>query len=97
MLTRGGDYAWVRPALHAKKLRDLELLSGQPARRGQRGAGYEYNLTKCRQEERKRGERAEAAYRRFTEGWTKRGHRVPAGASEEARQCGQSEIGRAHV
>src|SRR3546814_3838544 len=72
MLTRGGDYAWVRPALHAKKLRDLELLSGQPARRGQRGAGYEYNLTKCRQEERKRGERAEAAYRRFTEGWTKR-------------------------
>src|SRR3546814_8771708 len=89
MLTRGGDYAWVRPALHAKKLRDLELLSGQPARRGQRGAGYEYNLTKCRQEERKRGERAEAAYRRLTEGWNKSGNRVPAGASEEARQRGQ--------
>src|SRR3546814_10099382 len=86
MLTRGGDYAWVRPALHAKKLRDLELLSGQPARRGQRGAGYEYNLTKCRQEERKRGERAEAAYRRFTEGWTKRGNRVPAGASERSEE-----------
>lgn len=87
LLTRGQDYAWVRPALHAKKLRDLELLSGQPSRRGQRGAGYEYNLTKCRQEERQRGERAEAAYRRFTEGWTKRGNRVSAGASEEARQC----------
>src|SRR3546814_21078155 len=33
LLTRGEDYAWVRPALHAKKLRDLELLSGPPARR----------------------------------------------------------------
>ena len=29
LLTRGEDYAWVRPALHAKKLRDLELRSGQ--------------------------------------------------------------------
>ena len=86
LLTRGEDYAWVRPALHAKKLRDLELRSGQPARRGQRGAGYEYNLTRCRQEERQRGERAEAAYKRLTEGWTKRGNRVPAGASKEARQ-----------
>lgn len=64
----------------------LELRSGQPARRGQRGAGYEYNLMKSRQEERQRGERAEAAYRRLIEGWTKRGNRVPAGASEEVRQ-----------
>ncbi len=40
LLTRGEDYAWVRPALHAKKLRDLELRSGEPARRGQRGAAY---------------------------------------------------------
>jgi hypothetical protein len=86
LLTRGEDYAWVRPALDAKKLRDLELRSGQPARRGPRGAGYEYNLTKCRQEERQRGERAEAAYKRFTDGWTKHGKRVPAGASEEVRQ-----------
>jgi len=86
LLTRGEDYAWVRPALHAKKLRDLELRSGQPARRGQRGAGYEYNLTKLRQEERQRGKRAETAYRRLTEGWTKHGNRASAGASEEARR-----------
>jgi transposase InsO family protein len=38
LLRKGEDYAWVRPALHAKKLRDLELRSGQPARRRQRGA-----------------------------------------------------------
>lgn len=86
LLTRGEDYAWVRPALHARKLRDLELRSGQPARRGQRGAGYEYNLTKLRQAERQRGERAEAAYKQLTEGWTKRGHRASASASKEARQ-----------
>jgi transposase len=86
LLTRGEDYAWVRPALHAKKLRDLELRSGQPARRGQRGAGYAYNLTQSRRQERQRGERAEAAYKRLTEGWTKRGRRVSADASKEERQ-----------
>ena len=64
----------------------LELRSGQPARRGQRGAGYEYNLIKSRQEERQRGERAETAYKRLTEGWTKRGNQVPADASTKVRQ-----------
>ena len=86
LLTRGEDYAWVRLALHAKKLRDLDLRSGQPAQRGQRGAGYAYNLTRPRREERQRGERAEAAYKRLTEGWTKRGRRVSADASKEERQ-----------
>ena len=86
LLTRGEDYAWVRPALHAKKLRDLELRSGFPARRGHRGAGYAYNLARSRREERQRGERAEAAYKRFTQGWTKRGRRVSADASKEERQ-----------
>lgn len=32
LLQREEDYAWVRPALHAKKLRDLELCSGEPPR-----------------------------------------------------------------
>jgi len=56
LLTKGEDYAGVRPALHAKKLRDLELRSGHPARRGQRGTAYEYNLTRARQEERRRAQ-----------------------------------------
>lgn len=85
MLSKEEDYAGVRPALHAKKLRDLELRSGQPERRGQRGSAYEYNLTRTRQEERRRAEQAEVTYRRLTEGWTKRGRRVPAGAATEAR------------
>ena len=36
MLTKDEDYAGSRPALHAKKLRDLELHSSLPARQGQR-------------------------------------------------------------
>jgi transposase len=85
LLTRGEDYAWVRPALHAKKLRELELRSGEPARRGQRGAAYAYNLTRTRQEERRRVEQAEVAYRRMTEGWSRRGRRVPTSAAKEER------------
>jgi transposase len=85
LLTRGEDYVWVRPALHAKKLRELELRSGEPARRGQRGAAYAYNLTRVRQEERRRVEQAEVAYRRMTEGWSRRGRKVPTGAAKEER------------
>lgn len=85
MLTKAEDYAGVRPALHAKKLRDLELRSGLPARRGQRGAGYEYNLARTRLEEKRRAEQAEVAYRRQVEGWTKRGRKVPTGAADEGR------------
>jgi len=85
LLKRGEDYAWVRPALHAKKLRDLELRSGQPARRGQRGMAYDYNLSRTRREERRRAEQAEAAYRRQTEGWSRRGTRAPTGAAKEER------------
>jgi transposase len=85
LLRRGEDYAWVRPALHARKLRDLELRSGQPARRGQRGTAYAYNLARTRQEERRRAEQAETAYRRQTEGWTRRGPKVPTGAAREER------------
>lgn len=85
MLQKGEDYAGVRPALHAKKLRNLELRSGQPPRRGQRGAAYEYNLARLRLEERRRAEQGEVAYRRLTEGWTKRGRQVPRGAANEVR------------
>jgi transposase len=85
LLRRGEDYAWVRPALHARKLRDLELRSGQPARRGQRGTAYAYNLTRTRHEESRRAEQAEMAYRRQTEGWTRRGPKVPTGGAKEER------------
>lgn len=87
LLTKGEDYAWVRPALHAKKIRDLELRAGYPERRGQKGPGYDYNLTHRRREERARGEQAEAAYIRMTQGWRKSGPKRPAGDGSEQRRC----------
>jgi transposase len=87
LLTKGEDYAWVRPALHAKKIRDLELRAGYPERRGQKGPGYDYNLAHRRREERARGEQAEAAYIRMTQGWRKSGPKRHAGDGSEQRRC----------
>jgi transposase len=86
LLRRGEGYARVRPALHAKKLRDLELRSGQPARRGQRGMAYAYNLARTRLVEKRRAEQAETAYRKQTEGWSRRGPRAPTDAATEGRR-----------
>ena len=68
-----------------RKLGDLELRSGQPSQRGQRGSAYAYNLTRTRQEAKRRVEQAETAYRRQVEGWTRRGRKVPTGAAKEGR------------
>jgi transposase len=85
LLRRQEDYAWVRPALHAKKIRDLELRAGHPARRGQRGAAYAYNLTTVRQRERRRVEQAEKAYGRLVRGWNPGGPKARTGAANEER------------
>ena len=85
MLSKNEDYGGVRPALHAKKLRDMELRAGQRSQRGRRGNAYAYNLERVRVEEKRRVEQAETAYRRLTEGWTRRGRRAPTGATKEER------------
>ena len=87
LLTKGEDYSWVRPSLHAKKIRDLELRAGHPPRRGQKGASYDYNIAHRRRDERNRAQLAEGVYRRMTTGWRKRGPRSePTGATNEERQ-----------
>jgi transposase len=73
LLTRGEDYAWARPALQARKMRGLELRAGRPPLRGLRGAAYDYNIRGIRERERRPAERAEADYRRLTEGWRQGG------------------------
>jgi hypothetical protein len=85
LLTKKEDYAGVRPALHAQKLRGLQLRAGHPSQRGQKGTAYTYNLARIRIEEKRRAEQAEVAYRRLTEGWTKRGRRAPTSAAKEKR------------
>ena len=89
LLTRGKDYAWVRPALQARKLRSLELRAGLPRRHGQRGAAYDYNIKGLRQRERQAAEGAEAAYRRLTDAWVQAGprrQRARTGAAKEERR-----------
>ena len=66
MLRDGKDYIWARPALHARKLRDLELRAGHPARRGQRGAAHAYDHSATREAERRQAAGGEAAYERLT-------------------------------
>ena len=87
LLTKSEDYTWVRPSLHAKKIRDLELRAGHPPRRGQKGAAYDYNMPKRRRDECSRAQQAESAYRRLTTGWRTRGPRsAPTDATNEERQ-----------
>jgi hypothetical protein len=74
-LRKGESYLWARPALHAKKMRELELKAGHPAARGQKGAPNAYNLKSHRDQERRWVEQAEAAYTWFVAGWRPRGLR----------------------
>jgi transposase len=40
LLTKNESYLWARPALHARKLRNLELKAGHKPARGQKGMTF---------------------------------------------------------
>lgn len=87
LLTKEEDYSLVRPSLHARKIRDLELRAGHPPRRGQKGASYDYNIPQRRRDERNRAQQAEGAYRGMTAGWRQTGPRPKlTDATNEERQ-----------
>ncbi len=87
LLSKGESYVWARPALHAKKLRDLELKAGYKAERGQRGAAHADNIKSHRDQERRWVEQAETAYARFVAGWNPRGlKQARTGAATEGRR-----------
>jgi transposase len=86
VLTKEQDYLWVRPALHATKLRRLELTAGHAPVRGQRGSAYDYNIKATRDQERRRVQQAEKIYERFVAGWNRSGPRVRTSAAKEERQ-----------
>ena len=87
LLSKGESYVWARPALHARKLRDLELKAGYKAERGQRGAAHAYNIKSHRDQERRWVEQAETAYARFVTGWNPRGPKqARTGAATEGRR-----------
>ena len=86
LLTKNENYLWPRPALHARKLRDLELKAGYKPARGQKGAAHAYNLQSLRDQERRWVEQAETAYTRFVAGWNARGPKARTGAAKEERR-----------
>lgn len=87
LLMKGESYAWARPSLHAKKLRDVELKAGSKAVRGQKGAAHAYNIKSHREKERPWVEQAEGAYARFVAGWNPRGPRkARTDAANEVRR-----------
>ena len=79
------DYAWVRPALAAKKRRELELRAGLPVRKGHRGSAAEYSLKEVREHERTMAEQTERAYARFVARWQARPKARSTGAANPTR------------
>jgi transposase len=86
LLHKGESYVWARPALHARKVRDLELRAGYKAERGQKGAAHAYNIKSHREQERRWVEQAETAYARFVAGWNAKGPKARTAAANEERR-----------
>jgi len=85
LLTKEQDYLWARPALVAKKTRDMELRAGLPQRKGnRRGAAYAYNVKELRAQEAEVARQAERTYEQFVSRWKTRPPKAPTGASGPA-------------
>ena len=81
LLTREEDYLWARPALVAKKTREMELRAGLPQKKGnRRGAAYAYNVKELRGQEAELARQAERTYEQFVARWKTRPPRSTAGA-----------------
>jgi transposase len=73
LLTKEADYLWARPALVAKKIRDMELASGEPVKKGSKpGPAYAYNVKALRNQEKTIAENAERAYEHLVGAWQPR-------------------------
>ena len=86
LVTKQEDYAWGRPSLVRRKVRQAELMAGAPRRATRHGAQRVSTTDAERQAERIIAERGEAAYRRLANDCsrqttqTKRGRRRDTGA-----------------
>src|ERR687898_201175 len=95
LLTSEQDYAFGRPTLARKKLRQLELLAGAPRGKGQPGV-WAANKAQ-RQAELELARQAETAYRRLVADWQpKKGADATPGRASLRRQSGKQR-GRASV
>ena len=70
LLTKEEEYLWARPALVAKKTRDMELRAGLPQKKGnRRGPAYAYNVKELRAQEGEVARQAERNYEQFVARW----------------------------
>jgi hypothetical protein len=82
LLTRGEDYAFVRPSLYREKLRRLELMLGAPRQQGKRLPTRAFVKPPQRRAEMDVAAQHEAAYRRLVADWRAAGpSRRGAGAT----------------
>ena len=90
LLSRGQEYAFVRPALYREKLRKLELLLGAPRRQGQSPTGRQHLKTHQRQAEKAIAAQHERAYLRMIGDWqASRPAREKAGAGATPGRASQ--------
>jgi transposase len=79
LLTNETDYAFGRPSLTRHKLRRLELIAGDPPRRGRRSGSKASKREQSH--ERELSERFELAYRRLVDDWQQKPKQKGAGAT----------------
>jgi transposase len=79
LLVTEQDYAFGRPSLTRHKLRRLELMAGDPPRRGQRSGSQASKREQLH--ERELSEQFEQAYRRLVADWQQRPKKRGAGAT----------------
>ena len=95
LLTKEQDYAFSRPTLTRKKLRQLELTAGFPRGKGEPGIWAANNA--LREAELELARQAETAYRRLVADWQpKTGAGATLGRASSSRQSGKHR-GRASV
>ncbi|UIJ32357.1 hypothetical protein LV780_18820 [Cereibacter azotoformans] len=86
LLTKEQDYLWARPALVARKTRDMELRAGLPQKKGnRRGPAYAYNVKELREREADLARQAERSYEQFVARWKTQPPRTPPGPQDSAR------------
>jgi len=90
MLTRGEDYAFVRPSLVREKIRRLELMVGAERRQGRRNPVRVFATSEQHRLEKELAAQAELAYRRLMVDWRAQKGKgtgaAPGRASSAARQ-----------
>ncbi len=90
LLSRGEDYAFVRPSLHREKIRRLELMLGAPHQQGKKLPSRAFVKPPQRRAEMDTVAQHEAAYRRLVADWqASRPSRTQAGAGATPGRASQ--------